>query len=304
MKVIGRSVIAIWICVLVQSVMLHPQSGIVGSVFLVLQPVLMNSEERKGVALSSNQDTEIIYLGMLPADPWLSIHAHHGFHRLGFAEDYGICKATRKDGTPCTMPVNKRRGKYCTFHLQQEFAKMKKSTRAALQSTEPTRFAADGKHKHLSEVRKATSSRLYKAVTMLCQGTYSSASTLAKRAAGSCAMVGGGTWAVRSKLPPEDCHVLYHFTVSFALPVNSESSKGRFFGYQKRWQSRHCEEGGGSERHTGSGGGRDRGAVGEKRIKAGCKAAVSSFFRVFGYNAWILRVSVLGSQESDFEWRQ
>lgn len=36
--------------------------------------------------------------------------------------DYGLCKGKRKDGGPCTMPVNKAEGGgYCEFHVVAAF---------------------------------------------------------------------------------------------------------------------------------------------------------------------------------------
>ena len=36
--------------------------------------------------------------------------------------DYALCKGTRKDGKPCTMPVNKvEGGGYCEFHVVAAF---------------------------------------------------------------------------------------------------------------------------------------------------------------------------------------
>lgn len=38
------------------------------------------------------------------------------------AMDYGLCKGKRKDGRPCTMPVNKSEGGgYCEFHVVAAF---------------------------------------------------------------------------------------------------------------------------------------------------------------------------------------
>ena len=38
------------------------------------------------------------------------------------AMDYAICKGKRKDGKPCTMPVNKTQGGgFCEFHVVAAF---------------------------------------------------------------------------------------------------------------------------------------------------------------------------------------
>ena len=36
---------------------------------------------------------------------------------MGTSYDFGYCKSTRKDGTPCTMPVNKHVCEFCRFHI-------------------------------------------------------------------------------------------------------------------------------------------------------------------------------------------
>ena len=37
--------------------------------------------------------------------------------KIGAAADFGVCKATRKDGTPCTKAVNVSECKFCEFHV-------------------------------------------------------------------------------------------------------------------------------------------------------------------------------------------
>lgn len=54
--------------------------------------------------------------------------------------DYAICKGTRKDGKPCTMPVNKTEGGHCEFHVVAAF------NRSQRQSQEKSRNKSqDGK---------------------------------------------------------------------------------------------------------------------------------------------------------------
>ncbi|CAM9686028.1 unnamed protein product [Ascophyllum nodosum] len=52
----------------------------------------------------------------------LSVDAPWQMSRVGMAMDYAICKGKRKDGKPCTMPVNKTQGGgFCEFHVVAAF---------------------------------------------------------------------------------------------------------------------------------------------------------------------------------------
>ena len=55
--------------------------------------------------------------------------------KLGSAQDYGVCKGTRKDGTPCSMVVNKAKSPYCKYHAAAQLRAIDRSTRSELQST-------------------------------------------------------------------------------------------------------------------------------------------------------------------------
>eukprot|EP00903_Cladosiphon_okamuranus_P008107 g7814.t1 len=51
-----------------------------------------------------------------------SVDSPWQINRVGMAMDYGLCKGKRKDGGPCTMPVNKADGGgYCEFHVVAAF---------------------------------------------------------------------------------------------------------------------------------------------------------------------------------------
>eukprot|EP00752_Nemacystus_decipiens_P001893 g1823.t1 len=51
-----------------------------------------------------------------------SVDSPWQINRVGMAMDYGLCKGKRKDGGPCTMPVNKAEGGgYCEFHVVAAF---------------------------------------------------------------------------------------------------------------------------------------------------------------------------------------
>ncbi|GLJ04681.1 hypothetical protein SUGI_0001200 [Cryptomeria japonica] len=47
----------------------------------------------------------------------LSVFAVDQIVKLGTSVDYGLCKAKRKDGMPCTMIINRSRGSYCQYHV-------------------------------------------------------------------------------------------------------------------------------------------------------------------------------------------
>ncbi|KAK7864510.1 hypothetical protein R5R35_003122 [Gryllus longicercus] len=52
---------------------------------------------------------------------------------LGVSKDYGICKAKKKNGEPCSAFVNISKCSFCIYHVQQEYKKC--SRRSELQST-------------------------------------------------------------------------------------------------------------------------------------------------------------------------
>lgn len=59
--------------------------------------------------------------------------------KVGMSMDYALCKGTRKDGKPCTMPVNKAEGGgYCEFHVVAAF------NRAQRQNSLRNKTNADG----------------------------------------------------------------------------------------------------------------------------------------------------------------
>ncbi|XP_065161086.1 protein MCM10 homolog [Atheta coriaria] len=52
---------------------------------------------------------------------------------IGQSKDFGTCRSTKKDGTPCTAFVNLNRCEYCVYHVKQEYQKCSK--RSELQSS-------------------------------------------------------------------------------------------------------------------------------------------------------------------------
>uniref|UniRef100_A0A8C7XFP7 Protein MCM10 homolog n=1 Tax=Oryzias sinensis TaxID=183150 RepID=A0A8C7XFP7_9TELE len=53
---------------------------------------------------------------------------------LGEAQDYGTCKASKKNGDPCSQIVNLYECQYCQYHVKAQYKKMS-SKRAELQSS-------------------------------------------------------------------------------------------------------------------------------------------------------------------------
>ncbi|KAM3836210.1 protein MCM10 homolog, partial [Diretmus argenteus] len=53
---------------------------------------------------------------------------------LGDAQDYGTCKAAKKNGEPCSQIVNMYECQYCQYHVKAQYKKMS-SQRAELQSS-------------------------------------------------------------------------------------------------------------------------------------------------------------------------
>lgn len=51
---------------------------------------------------------------------------------LGTSRDLGKCKSVKKNGDPCTSPVNLNRCEYCVYHVKQEYGKF--SRRSDIQS--------------------------------------------------------------------------------------------------------------------------------------------------------------------------
>nr|KJB15748.1 hypothetical protein B456_002G197400 [Gossypium raimondii] len=60
----------------------------------------------------------------------LSVAAPNQILKIGTSADYGVCKGRRKDGTACTIILNKRQGAYCQYH------KSKASERYSTKRTE------------------------------------------------------------------------------------------------------------------------------------------------------------------------
>ncbi|GAQ88020.1 hypothetical protein KFL_003940110 [Klebsormidium nitens] len=50
--------------------------------------------------------------------------------KLGTSADLGLCRGTRKDGMPCTMPINKSEGEYCQYHAAGAYQKLQKLQKA------------------------------------------------------------------------------------------------------------------------------------------------------------------------------
>lgn len=62
----------------------------------------------------------------------LSVFNANQVLKMGTSIDYGVCKGRKKDGLPCTMVINKRRGIYCSYHRVKTSEKYAVTTRTEL----------------------------------------------------------------------------------------------------------------------------------------------------------------------------
>ena len=84
-----------------------------GRIIALLNPRAM--EDRGGSADAAGSSA--------PKDPALTLDRPSQLLVLGTSLDYGTCKAIRKDGAPCSMVVNTRKGEYCTHHVAAAYKK-------------------------------------------------------------------------------------------------------------------------------------------------------------------------------------
>eukprot|EP00741_Cyanophora_paradoxa_P004986 tig00000842_g4833.t1 len=75
-----------------------------GSLVAILNPKIMESRERSGVALSVYEGSQIA--------------------RIGFSAQFGKCRGVRKDGHPCKAVVNRDQGDFCEYHVAGEFRRL------------------------------------------------------------------------------------------------------------------------------------------------------------------------------------
>ncbi|XP_035640251.1 protein MCM10 homolog [Oncorhynchus keta] len=64
----------------------------------------------------------------------LSVDHHQKLLLMGEAQDYGTCKAAKKNGDPCSQIVNLYECQYCQYHVKAQYKKMS-AQRAELQSS-------------------------------------------------------------------------------------------------------------------------------------------------------------------------
>ncbi|XP_041728281.1 protein MCM10 homolog isoform X1 [Coregonus clupeaformis] len=64
----------------------------------------------------------------------LSVDHHQKVLLMGEAQDYGTCKAAKKNGDPCSQIVNLYECQYCQYHVKAQYKKMS-AQRAELQSS-------------------------------------------------------------------------------------------------------------------------------------------------------------------------
>ncbi|ONK64500.1 uncharacterized protein A4U43_C07F26720 [Asparagus officinalis] len=98
------------------------------SVFLFGDAYTMNSNEPVGAVFA-------LFNASLRKDASngfsLSVYSASNISKIGTSTDYGICKGKRKDGVPCTMVINKRKGAYCKFHSSRSSLSQRYSTTRA-----------------------------------------------------------------------------------------------------------------------------------------------------------------------------
>ncbi|KAK4746621.1 hypothetical protein SAY87_025658 [Trapa incisa] len=63
----------------------------------------------------------------------LSISSTSQLSKMGTSVDYGVCKGKKRDGTICSMSINKHRGIYCRYHKSKFSEKYSAIPRAQLQ---------------------------------------------------------------------------------------------------------------------------------------------------------------------------
>jgi minichromosome maintenance protein 10 len=96
-----------------------------GTVVCILNPSVLESRDDKDLAtLSVNNSQKILV--------------------LGFSRDLGKCRSIKKNGEPCTTPVNLSSCEYCLYHIKQEYGKY--SRRTELRTTSISRIFGTSKN--------------------------------------------------------------------------------------------------------------------------------------------------------------
>ncbi|CAB1345856.1 unnamed protein product [Coregonus sp. 'balchen'] len=84
--------------------------------------------------LSDLHDLEVYVSLFLFGEVSLSVDHHQKVLLMGEAQDYGTCKAAKKNGDPCSQIVNLYECQYCQYHVKAQYKKMS-AQRAELQSS-------------------------------------------------------------------------------------------------------------------------------------------------------------------------
>lgn len=79
------------------------------TIIALLNPSVLDNKENKDLAT-------------------LSVDSERKVMLLGLSRDVGKCKSMKKNGQPCTAPVNLRHCEYCIYHVKQEYGKFSKRT--------------------------------------------------------------------------------------------------------------------------------------------------------------------------------
>lgn len=101
----------------------------VGSVIGILNPSVLDSKDDQDLATLSTDNAQKIMI-------------------LGTSRDLGRCKSKKKNGDPCTAPVNLSQCEYCVYHVKQEYGKYSK--RSDLQSASSRTFGPKTKNQYQS----------------------------------------------------------------------------------------------------------------------------------------------------------
>ncbi|XP_014211510.1 protein MCM10 homolog [Copidosoma floridanum] len=80
-----------------------------GTAVIILNPTILENKDGKDLAtLSVDNERKVMVLGS--------------------SKDLSKCRSMKKNGEPCTAPVNLRFGEYCVYHVKQEYGKFSKRT--------------------------------------------------------------------------------------------------------------------------------------------------------------------------------
>lgn len=86
-----------------------------GTVIGILNPSVMECRDDKDLATLSVDNAQRVMV-------------------LGTSRDLGTCKSVKKNGDPCSAPINLRVCEYCVYHIKQEYGKYTKRSEFQIQN--------------------------------------------------------------------------------------------------------------------------------------------------------------------------